>query len=253
MIRYSLPSSCRARLGAAGTLALIGLAALPLNQAKAVLADPAAVVTGDTFSFEMIGYNTNTPGGDFYAIAENLTTTFGTTQTYTNDTLVNGQVLTVTSSETRNGNVFTDNIQISVPGTFIPAGTTDNNGNVVNALEFSIGNYNVPMGGTFDTLDYTTAINLSSVTGTLGYTNGGKPGSLGLTNTTTLSNGGASFSSEEAGQTPKGGDVSAYSPSSFTYTITYQAVPEPSTDAAILLGAGALLWITVARRRHPQV
>ena len=81
----------------------------------------------------------------------------------------------MTSSETLNGNIFTDTIRISVPSTFIPAGTVDNNGNVINALEFSIGDFNIPNGGTANTLDYTTAINLISVTGTLGYTLNGDP------------------------------------------------------------------------------
>ena len=61
-------------------------------------------------------------------------------------------------------------------------------------------------------------------------------------------NGNRSFSNAEAGQTPNGGPISNDNPRSFTLTLTY-AVPEPSTGAAVLLGAGAPLWITVKRRR----
>ena len=142
-----------ARWGVAHLSALLGLATLALLPAAhaASYADPATVNTGDTYSIEILGYNTTTPSGNFYAIANNITPTFGSTQTYTNSTLVSGQVLTVTSSETINAGTVTDSFRVSVPTTFIPAGTVDGNGNVVNALVFSIGNYYIPTGGTANT------------------------------------------------------------------------------------------------------
>ena len=238
---------CFATLTSAATLATLPSAHAAVNGIA-----PSAVVSGDTFTFEMIGYNKAQPSGDFYAIQTNLSATFGQTNTYTNDTLVSGQTLTVTSGETKSGSTFTDTITISVPNTFIPTGTTDSNGNAVDSLEFSIGNFNVPTGGTFDTLDYTTAISISSVTGTLGYTLNGTAGSLGLTNTTALSNGNRAFSSEESGSSPNGGSIAQYNPSSFTYTITYQAVPEPSTAGAMLFGAAGLVGLLAVRRRSAR-
>lgn len=241
--------SSRGRLLAA-LLGLVGLTALSNARAVGFVADPAVVTPADTYSIEILGYNTTTPSGNFYAIANNLTPTFGLTQTYANSTLVAGQVLTVTSSETVNGGTVTDSFRISVPNTFIPAGTVDNNGNVVNALVFSIGNYYIPTGGTANTLDFTLPLTPGSttLTGTLGYTLNGTPGSLGLTQNPQYSNGNRSLSNAEAGQTPNGGAISQYNPNSFTLTVTYP-VPEPSTTAAVILGAGALLWITVQRRR----
>ena len=192
MIRYSLPTSSRARLGVACTVALLGLTALPLNQAKAALADPAAVVTNDTYSIEAVGFNTTTPSGDILIIAPNLPTTFGTTQAFGNSALPltpggsNYQTLTVSSNESTAAGVTTDTISLSVPTNFIPAGTKDNNGNLINAIQFSFGNY---LGGT-DPLDFSLASSNYTVTTSITTNGAVVPGG----SSSTVSNGGLSLS-----------------------------------------------------------
>ena len=253
MIRYSLPSSFRAHLGAACTVALLGFVALPVNQVKASLADPAAVTTGDTFSLETIGFNSTAPSGDIYLTQTNLNPTFGTTQTFANAAL-GGQTLTVTSTESINAGITTDTIAVSVPTNFLPAGITDNNGNVINELAFSIGNINIPTGGTPNTLDFSTAVTNATVTGTVVFNLNGVTTATGLTQNPVFSNGNMSFSDREDVQSAStttsisGNDVTG-----FSITLAYAAVPEPSTTGAVLLGAGSLLGLAVYRRRSARV
>lgn len=249
MIKH-MTSSLRARLGAVCTLALASLAVLPSAHAKVNAVDPAAVVTGDTYTIELLAFNSTNPSGNFYVINPNLTNpTFGTTQTFAGATF-NGQTLTVSSSESTNAGVTTDTIAISVPNNFIPTGTVDNNGNVVNELAFSIGNYLLPAGGTGNTLDFSTAVNNPVVTGTAVFTLNGITTATGLTQNPVFSNGNKSFSDREDVQSASTTtSISGNNVTGFSITLTYAAVPEPSTYAAILLGAGALLWVTIQRRR----
>ena len=233
-------------------LGLVSLAsAASTSRAVGFVADPAVVTTGDTFGIQIIGYNSANPGGNFYAIANNLTPTFGTTQTFANSA-ANGQTVTVFSSETINNGTVTDTIRVSVPNTFIPAGTLDNNGRVVNSLSFGIGSYYLPAGGTANPLDFTLPLTPGSttLTGTLGYTLNGTPGSLGLAQNPIYTNGNRSLSNAEAGTTPDSSDIGVYNPNTFTLTITYPvAVPEPSTYVLLVLGAGALVGFAVRRRQ----
>ena len=73
---------------------------------------------------------------------------------------VDGQVVTVTTTQTISGGNITDSISLSVPSNFIPAGTTTNTGAVINDIELDMGFNNA---GT-NTLDFTPAI-----TGTPSY------------------------------------------------------------------------------------
>ena len=154
--------------------------------------------------------------------------------------------MTVTSSQTGSGNNFTATITISVPTNFIPAGTLDNNGNVVNALVFSIGNYYIPTGGTANTLDFNTSLLGAKYSGSVTGSNLGTI-SLATGQNPIVTNGNLSLSNaESAMSTPTTTPISTYGINSFTFTIT---VPEPSTYAMVLLGAAGLCWLTVVRRR----
>ncbi len=235
--------SSRTRGGAVFITALLGLAAAPMARATLFEFEPSTIVPNDTFSIELVAYNTTTPSGDIYAIQPGLTPTFGTTQTFANDAL-GGQTLTVTSMESTSAGITTDTIAIGVPTNFIPAGTTDNNGNVINALEFSIGNY---LGGT-NTLDFSTALTAPVSTGAVVFKLNGLTTAAALTQNPILSNGNKSYSDEEAVQsasttTP----ISGSNITSFSITLTY-AVPEPSTIATVVLGAAGLLWLAIRRR-----
>ena len=74
---------------------------------------------GDTFNIELLAYNSAAPKGDFCAIQTNLQPAFDsrTSQTFSNDTLVSGQDLTISCLETVSGNTFTDTISLSVAAT----------------------------------------------------------------------------------------------------------------------------------------
>ena len=250
MIRQLASSFFRARLGAAHVTALLGLAgAMFLPAAGAVTPgfDPASVKPGDTFSIETDIYNTTNPAGFYNETDPTLDPTFGSTTTYPGAAAAAGGTfvpLTVSSTETTSGGVTTDSINISVTGNFVPT-TTDNNGNLANAMEFSIGTYN---GGT-DTLDYTAKLVNAKVSGTVTYNVNGQVKTAVLTQTTMSINGGLSYSAEEAVQSfDPSVPLQNYDLTAFNLTVTYSAVPEPSTYATMALGAVALLWVTARRR-----
>ena len=227
--------SHRPPLGAA-LAALFTVAAL--NFARA-----SVVVPGDTFSVEAVGYNTTAPSGDIYLIAPTLQPTFGATQTYADDAL-NEQSLTLTSSEYTVGGVTTDTIVASVPTNFVPTGVTDNNGNIINAIQFSIG---IDLGGS-NPLDFSTALSAPVSSGAVIFHLNGvaTPGSV--PQNPSLSNGNRSYSDfETVTSSSVTSPISGSDVTSFSITITSATVPEPSTVGAVLLGAG-LLVVTLRRR-----
>ena len=245
MIRYSLPSSFRARLGAACTVALLGLAILPSARATSTPFEPGTVAAGDTFSIEAVGFNTANPANDIYIFATNLNPTFGTTTGYANDALA-GQTLTVSSSEFTSNGTTTDFISVSVPSNFVPAGTTDNGGQPLNAIQFSFGNY---LGGT-NPLDFSLALTTYNVATAATFNFNGTTTSVPGGSTSTLSNGGKSLSAfGQVMATAPTTDISNNDVTALSFTITYAAVPEPTTTGAVLLGAGSLLGLAIYRRR----
>ena len=252
MITSLLTSFVHPRRVATHVTALVGLAGLAaFSSAQAVVpsVEPDGVIPSDTFSIEMIGYNTNAATSDIYIIQTNLTPTFGTTQTFANDAL-GGQTLTVTSSQTGTATNFVDTITVSVPTNFVPAGTTDNANNIINGIVFSIGSYLIPSGGTANPLDFNTSLvgakYSGSVSGTMTVST-----SLSGAQNPLVTNNNTSLSNEEGIQTYVTGtttprDISTNGINSFTFTVS---VPEPSTYATVLLGAVGLCWLTVKRRR----
>ena len=203
---------------------------------------PSAVVAGDTYSIEVVGFNTSEPTDDIYLILPTLTPTFGTTTTYASDAL-GGQTLTVTSSETTTGGVTTGTFSFSVPTNFVPSGTQDSGGMALNAIQFSFGDY---LGGT-NPLDLTKAATGFSATSTVTFKLNGVTTSLSAP-ASFMGNGTTQFSAFGQTTSPAGTDISNNQVTGLTITIT-NAVPEPSTSAAVLLGAAGLCWLTVKRRR----
>ena len=214
------------------------LAAASLGAARA-----SVVSTGDTFSIEAVGFNQANSSGDIYIIQPGLQPTFGDTETFAGDAL-EGQTLTETSSESTTGGITTDTISISVPNNFVPSGTTDNNGNIINAIQFSIG---IDLGGT-NPLDFSMAIGSYTPSGTVTFQNSPPTTAAIPEQNPMLSNNGTSYSDFEqtmsANQTIP---ISENDVTGFSISITNPAVPESSTWAAMLVGAG-LLGLTFRRR-----
>ncbi len=246
MISKLLFSIRRTRQGLLCLTTLIGLAGLTaVPSARAVVSlEPASVVTGDSFSVEVIGYNTSNPGANIYLINQYLMPTFGTIAAYGNSAL-NGQTLVVNSNEYVSGGTTTDYVSLSVPSNFVPAGTKDNAGNTLNAIQFSLG---IGFGGT-NPLDVNPAILTYTATGSVTFNSFGVNTSNGVPLNSTLSNGNHSFSTfGTVFATPLTADISNNQVTSFSFTLTYASVPEPSTYAAVALGLGGLLLV-VRRRR----
>ena len=241
MIRNLLPFCVRSRFSAIRVITLLGCSGLAaFTTSKAAV---PTVVPGDTFSIEVVGYNTSEPQDDIYLVDPTLSPVFGTTTRYPKDALGN-QRLTVVSSESTDGTTTTDTVSLSVPKNFVPAGTVDNGGEPINAIQFSIGTY---LGGT-DPLDLTSAASLDNATQAVVFKFNGVLSSGSAPATATFSNGNTSLSA--FGQTTTTGDISQDDVKGLSLTITYAAVPEPSTLGAVLLGAGGLIGWTAVRRRR---
>ena len=198
------------------------------------------VSPADTFSFDLLGFNTASSSG--YFIAEGVPT-FGVTSTYTG---YDGNVVTVASSESIVGANTTDTFTVSTPTNFVTDTTI--NGLTITGIEFDLGNANsgAATTGTANPIDLSTAIGTYTATGSTVY---GTSTKQALTPTTTLSNSSLSYAGVEAIQAGTAA-INQYTVHSFTYSITYtNAVPEPSTYACA--GAGVLLlgMATVRRNR----
>ncbi len=228
-------------------IGLVGLAAFSSVQAAVPSLETNGVVANDTFSIEVVGYNTANPGANIYLIYPLVTPAFGTTQNYANDAL-GGQTLTVISNESTAGGITTDFISLSVPTNFVPAGTLDNAGNTLNAIQFAFGNYFIPAGYTGNPLDLSTAAAGPNATQAVVFKISGVTVSSSALATVTPSNGNTALSA--FGQTTTAGtDISNNQVTGLSFTITYAAVPEPSTVGAMLLGAAGLIGFMVVRRR----
>ena len=115
--------------------------------------EPSLVNANDTFTFDYAGFNTASGAG---YILGGGTATFGTPLTLATGG-VNGQSITLTSTEAVNGTTTTDTFMLTTPTNFIT--TTTVNGTKITALQFDIGDANsgvIP--GAPDTVDYTLPV-----------------------------------------------------------------------------------------------
>ncbi len=224
-------------------LGLAGLASLPSSRAAAPGLD--GVDPGDTFDVEAVGYNQADVSGDTYLIYPIVDATFGADTTFTNRG-VGGQSVTVSSVQSVSGNTTTDYFFVSVPTNFVPAGTVDNNGNVIDAIDFGIG---IELGGS-DAVNFDAAVIPGTVTGSATFLEGGMVTSIPIDQSPTFSDGNTAFS-DEPGITSSapGQAISSYDVTGFSVTVSYISVPEPSTVATMLLGGAGLVWLALRRRQ----
>ena len=230
------------------TYALIfGLAALGLASAGTAHAQDT-VVPGDTFSFDIAGYNATSGVG--YILGGDYVATFGATTTFTGAGY-NGQNYTITSSEAVNGTTTTDTITVSTPTNFITSSSIS--GTKITALQLDLGDANSGS----NPINVLLPISSDTATGNILY--GASNTSFTLTPTTTLGTGSTSYSAVE-GVSDGTTAISTLAVHSFTYAITYataataSAAPEPSEWAAMaftVLGIGGLLLR--ARKRMNSV
>ncbi len=205
---------------------------------------PELVTPNDTFTFDYSGYNSTSGTG---YILGGGTATFGTPLTLATGG-VNGQSLTLTSTETVNGLTTTDTFTLTTPTNFIT--TTTVNGTKITALQFDIGNANsgvIP--GAPNTVDYALPVTGNTQTGGIIYNTAT---TFALTPTTTLTNNGLSLAAVE-GVNDGTTAISTLAIHSFTYSVTYNTiptvVPEPSTMALGALGLAGCAATILRRRR----
>ena len=225
-------------IGAAALLALS-----PAVQAHSVTTRngvaPEAVALGDTFSFDISGFNNAGTVG--YLLTPDETATFGATTTFT-AAGINSQNISITSSETTSGTQTTDTFTVSTPTNFLT--TTTVNGTKITQLQLDLGDANSGS----NTVDYALPITNNTQTGNILY--GTANTSFTLTPGVTLTNNNQSLAAVE-GVSDGTTAISTLAVHSFTFSITYDtisaAVPESAEFGTI---GGILMLLASVVRLH---
>lgn len=200
----------------------------------------AGVVPGDTFTFDIAGFNSSTGVG--YILGPDQSAVFGGTTTFTGAGY-NGQDITISSSEMVNGDgTATDTFVISTPTNFLTSSSV--NGTKITALQFDIGDANsgLTFNGVPDTVDFTSSVTSPTSSGSILY--GTANTSFTLTPALTQSNSGLSLAAVEGVNTGTTA-ISTIGVHEFELAFTYatasvSAAPEPSAWALMLLGVGGI-------------
>jgi hypothetical protein len=200
----------------------------------------ASVIPGDTVDVDVVAFN-NTTNLVVYVVRP-LDITFGTTNTYAGGD-VNGQNVTVSSSEVIGGTTTTDTLVISVPTNF------DVNSSAYNGLQFDI----AVQSGATDPINLSAAINPATLTAS-GFT------TYGTSNTQfTLSPVGGAVDANTGLTGHEGvyaGSSSIYSVGihEFSLSLTYAnpapvVAPTPEPGSLALLGTGLTAVAGLVRRK----
>ena len=195
---------------------------------------PNLVSPGDTFDIDITAFGTVDSA---YAVGP-LTATFGATQTFTNATL-DGETVTVASSESVTPTTTTDTVTISAPTAFLPSGATFSDGTAITSEQVDLGG-NAGTNG----LDLALPINPTTLSGLGSFAYNGGTGAFAFTPAIDATD---TDLTGALGLNAGGGDVTQFGLNSFSLAFTYgtTAVPEPTSVAGLLAG-GSLL----ARRRR---
>jgi hypothetical protein len=219
-----------------------------------------SVASGNSFDIAVVGYDVQGNGSSAYPFVVNdagylvgpFSPTFGTTATETAAT-VDGETVTITSSETATKGVTTDKITVSVTTRFVPVDETFADGDIINEEDLEIGFAAGTTGLTFSE-PVTTTITASgtalygAVTGkkttyTFSAAHGSAPYTY-LNPTDTMLSADEGLESEYADTTPA--DLTHYNISSFSFSFVYNTptapVPEPTTGmVGLVIGSVGLL------------
>lgn len=202
----------------------------------------AAVVPGDTFSFGV--YGAGAAGGGV-SLFPNQDVTFGTTKTYPGIG-VNGQDITISSSEVIGATRTTDTITVSTPISFI---TTDTyQGTTISELAFRVGDFYTGS----DALLLQRFTGLLELQGSLNFIGGTLPLNPGFR----IGEDFQSFTADEIIFTsldPDAPPVSQFNVNRFSFVLNYPNAPVPEPAALTSLGlAYGLTVVTGRRRRHAR-
>jgi hypothetical protein len=230
-----------------------GIPLFAVALAGCVIAGTAAraeVTPGDTFTFDIAGFNSTSGVG--YILGNDQSAVFGTTETYAGAGY-NGQNITITSSEVIGATTTTDYFTVSTPTNFLTSATV--NGTKITALQFDLGDANsgVTFNSVPDTVDFTTPIVSPTATGYILYSSANTQ--FALTPVLTQSNNGASLAGVE-GVNDGSTAISTLAIHEFELAVTYanpavSAAPEPGTWLLMIAGvAGIGLAFRKATRRE---
>ena len=210
--------------------------------AKAVSPELGLVTPLSTFSFDVSGFNKAATTG--YLLTPDETATFGATTTYA-AAGINGQNITIASSESVGVTTTTDTFTVSTPTSFLT--TTAVNGTTIAIVDFDLGDANSGGG----TVNFTLPISSYSLSAYLLYGTAETNFSYTPANTAaTLTNGGMSIAVQEG--VNFGSAVSAFAPNVLSLSISYptlSVVPEPSTWAMCGVGMVGCAGVVFRRRR----
>lgn len=207
----------------------------------ATVATPAmaGALPGSTFDIDIAGYNYAGTAG-YYVVGATgpLQATFGSTQVF-DDAGINGQNITVSSSESVGASTTTDTVIISTPTNFLTTKTID--GTLISALQFDIGDANADGVG----ISLSSAPTSLTESGYLLY-NGGTTFTLSPADESS----GTTLGAAEGLLYGSGGSaISNLKVNEFELSFTYaNPVPEPASLGALC--AGFLGLLTVAQRRR---
>ena len=209
----------------------------------AAVATPAmaGAVPGSTFDIDVTGYNKAGTTGFYVAgLTGPLQATFGSTDVFAGAG-INGQTITVSSSESVGATTTTDTVFISTPTNFLT--TAKINGTTITQLQLDLGDANANNVGISLTSAPTSPVTEA------GYLLYGS-GETQFTLTPTDSSSGTTLAAAE-GVNNGSSAISAVGVNEFELSFTYAnppAVPEPATLGAF--GAGLLGLLTFAQRRR---